>query len=142
VKPLVLIRHASAGDREMWSGDDRERPLDERGRRQAEGLVSALEPYDIEHVLSSPARRCVQTVEPLASHLSVEIEKRPELMEGASREEALALVDELRGSAAALCTHGDVVFELLGDGLKKGAAAVLRPDDNDLRRVTKIKRQA
>jgi phosphohistidine phosphatase SixA len=142
VKPLVLIRHASAGDREMWSGDDSLRPLDERGWGQAEGLVAALGPYDIERVLSSPALRCVQTVEPLASHLGVEIEERLELMEGASREEALALVGELRGSPAALSTHGDVVFELLEDGLKKGAAAVLEPHGEGLRFVTKIKRQA
>lgn len=142
MKPLVLIRHGSAGDREAWTGNDRERPLDERGRRQAERLVSALAPYDIERVLSSPALRCVQTVEPLASHLGVEIESRRELMEGASREEALALVDELVGSAAALCTHGDVVFELLGDGLKKGAAAVLEPHDDGPRLAAKIKRQA
>jgi len=142
VKPIVLIRHASAGDREGWSGEDRLRPLDERGWRQAEGLVSALAEFDIERVLSSSAVRCVESVEPLASSVGVEIEERPELMEGASREDALALVDELRGTAAALCTHGDVVYELLGDGLKKGAAAVLEPDDSGLRLVAKIKRRA
>jgi 8-oxo-dGTP diphosphatase len=142
VKPIVLIRHASAGDRESWCGDDRKRPLDERGRRQAEALVSALAPCAVERVLSSQALRCVQTVEPLASHLGVEIEERPELMEGASQDEALALIDELQGSAAALCTHGDVVFELLGDGLKKGAAAVLEPHGDGPRLVARIKRQA
>jgi len=47
VKPVILIRHASAGDRESWSGDDRLRPLDEKGWRQAEGLASALADYEI-----------------------------------------------------------------------------------------------
>jgi 8-oxo-dGTP diphosphatase len=142
VKPVILIRHASAGDRESWSGDDHLRPLDERGWRQAEGLVSALADYEIERVLSSAALRCVQTVEPLASHLGVEIEERPELMEGASGEQALTLVGNLDRTAAALCTHGDIVYELLGDGLKKGAAAILEPDDSGLRLVAKIKRRA
>jgi phosphohistidine phosphatase SixA len=142
VKPVILIRHASAGDRGSWSGDDRLRPLDERGWRQAEGLVSALADYEIECVLSSAALRCMQTVEPLASRLGVEVEERPELMEGASREEAMALVWELDRLGAALCTHGDVVYELLGDGLKKGAAAILEPDDSGLRIVAKIKRRA
>ena len=142
MKPVILIRHASAGDRESWRGDDRLRPLDERGWRQAEGLVSALADYEIERVLSSAALRCVQTVEPLASHLGVEIEERPELMEGASGEQALTLVGNLDRTAAALCTHGDIVYELLGDGLKKGAAAILEPDDSGLRLVAKIKRRA
>ena len=142
MKPVILIRHARAGDRESWRGDDRLRPLDERGWRQAEGLVSALADYEIERVLSSAALRCVQTVEPLASHLGVEIEERPELMEGASGEQALTLVGNLDRTAAALCTHGDIVYELLGDGLKKGAAAILEPDDSGLRLVAKIKRRA
>jgi hypothetical protein len=63
-------------------------------------------------------------------------------MEGASREEAMALVGEVDRLGAALCTHGDVVYELLGDGLKKGAAAILEPDDSGLRLVAKIKRRA
>ena len=141
MKPVILIRHASAGDRESWRGDDRLRPLDERGWRQSEGLVSALADYEIERVLSSAALRCMQTVEPLASRLGVEIEERPELMEGASREEALVLIGELDRTGAALCTHGDVVYELLEDGLKKGAAAILEPDDSGLRLIAKIKRR-
>ena len=127
MKAVVLIRHASAGDREYWSGDDRERPLDERGWRQAEALVHSLAGYDIERILSSSLVRCVQTMEPLARELGIEIEERGELTEGATREEALALVEEVRGAGVALCTHGDVVLELLGAELKKGETAILAP---------------
>ena len=127
MKAVVLIRHASAGDREHWSGDDRERPLDERGWRQAEELVRSLAGYEIERIVSSPAARCVQTVEPLARELRIEIEERDELAEGASRDESLAFVEEVRGAGVALCTHGDVVHELLGSGLKKGETAILEP---------------
>jgi len=127
VKAVILIRHASAGDREHWNGDDRERPLDERGWRQAEALVHRLAGYEIERVLSSSSVRCVQSVEPLARALGIEIEERGELTEGATREEALALVEEVRGAGVALCTHGDVVLELLGAELKKGETAILAP---------------
>ena len=127
MKAVILIRHASAGDRERWSGDDRERPLDERGWRQAEAFVHSLAGYEIERILSSSLVRCVQTMEPLARELGIEIEKRGELTEGATREEALALVDEVRGAGVALCTHGDVVLELLGAELKKGETAILAP---------------
>jgi 8-oxo-dGTP diphosphatase len=127
VKAVVLIRHASAGDREHWTGDDRERPLDERGWRQAEALVSSLAGCGIERIISSRAVRCVQTVEPLARELGIEIEERGELGEGVSRDEALALVDEVRGAGVALCTHGDVVLELLGSELRKGETAILEP---------------
>ena len=36
------IRHASAGDRDTWIGDDRARPLDDQGRQQAAALVELL----------------------------------------------------------------------------------------------------
>ena len=36
---ILLIRHASAGDRYRWWGDDADRPLDERGVAEAAALV-------------------------------------------------------------------------------------------------------
>jgi len=122
---LILLRHASAGDREHWSGDDRQRPLDERGWRQAEELTLSLGPARLNRIVSSPYVRCTQTVDPLARRYGLRIEERLELAEGATREEALAIVKELQGTEAVLCTHGDVVFELLGEKLKKGEAAIL-----------------
>jgi 8-oxo-dGTP diphosphatase len=127
VKRLILVRHARAGKRAVWEGDDRLRPLDERGRRQAEGLVESLAHHEIERILSSPYIRCMQTVEPLAARRHVRIEERAELAEGASRGEALALLAELERTAAVLCTHGDVIEGLLGEEMKKGEVRVLPP---------------
>ena len=76
---ILLVRHASAGDRDEWEGDDRLRPLDERGRRQANQLVELLEQYEITRLLSSPFLRCIQTVEPLAQARGFDIEIRDEL---------------------------------------------------------------
>lgn len=116
---VVLLRHASAGDRTTWDGDDRLRPLDKRGRKQAEKLRERLLAAGVMRVLSSPYVRCVQTVEPLG--LEIELDER--LAEGAPREETLALLAALDGAVA--CTHGDVIENVLGQGLKKGAAVVL-----------------
>jgi 8-oxo-dGTP diphosphatase len=124
----LLVRHASAGDPAEWEGDDHERPLDERGSRQAEALVEALEGFEIERIVSSPYLRCVQTVDPLARARGVELELEEAL--GAHRlEDVPGVLERLRGQNAAVCTHGDLPF--LGDRkYKKGSVWVL---DSDLR---------
>lgn len=119
----ILLRHASAGDRMLWQGDDRLRPLDERGRRQAEALVALLLPLGVRQVVSSPYVRCVQTVEPLAREIGVEIEHDETLAEGTG-DAATSLLTE---AGVLACTHGDVIEAVLGHGLKKGSAAVLEP---------------
>lgn len=120
---LLLIRHASAGDPAEWEGDDRRRPLDDRGRRQAEALVEALAGFEIDRIVSSPYLRCVQTVEPLARARGLEVELDEAL--GADRLEDVPLVlQRLRGQNAAVCTHGDVPW--LGERpFKKGSVWVL-----------------
>jgi 8-oxo-(d)GTP phosphatase len=130
--PLYFVRHASAGKRGAWRGDDRLRPLDERGRNQAGGLVEQLEAAQIDRVVSSPAARCVETVAPLADARALPVEQRDELFEGASESDALALVYALDGSGAALCTHGDVLELLLGEMGKKGSTWVVDVDGNAL----------
>lgn len=125
MKEFILVRHASAGRREEWDASDRLRPLDDRGRRQAEGLRTALAGYPVERILSSPYVRCIETVLPVAEQRGLVVEERLELGEGASRELALAMVDEAEGPGLVFCTHGDVIEELLGDGMSKGEARVL-----------------
>jgi phosphohistidine phosphatase SixA len=61
-----LLRHAHAGDKRAWTGPDLERPLSTAGRREAHGLLTRLRDYHITRIVSSPAVRCLQTVEPLA----------------------------------------------------------------------------
>jgi phosphohistidine phosphatase SixA len=114
--PLLVVRHASAGARAAWTGDDRLRPLDALGRKQAAWLEQQLSGYAPGRILSSPYVRCVQTVEPLATSLGVEVEQRPELAEGSSGQPLADLVAMLREdhTACVVCTHGDVACELVG----------------------------
>jgi 8-oxo-dGTP diphosphatase len=108
-----VVRHAKAGDREDWDGDDRLRPLTEAGHRQAQALADRLRIQRIDTILSSPYVRCVQTVEPLAAKLNVPIEPRKDLEEGAGGESIIRIMHEFKGRNPALCTHGDVVEELV-----------------------------
>lgn len=133
--PQIVVRHASAGDRKAWEGDDRERPLDDKGRLQAEKLVELLEPYRVDRVVSSPFRRCLETVEPLAEARSLEIEQNDDLADGAGPDRARSLLETLSGSAAVTCGHGEEIEQLFGK-TKKGAAWVV---DSELRPLEFLK---
>ena len=123
------MRHAKAGDRSRWDGDDAFRPLSAAGRAQADSLVAQLLPHGPARILSSPSTRCVQTVQPLAGACDAKVEDEPSLAEGHARL-ALALVRRLLeeddgGGSVVCCTHGDIVPEILrtlvaGDGVRLG----------------------
>lgn len=130
---LLLVRHASAGSRSHWAGPDRLRPLDPKGRRQAEGLAAAWtggRAPPIPRVLSSPYLRCLQTVEPLAARAGLPVEEEPVLAEGhESGAVTLArglLVDGKDapsspvGPVIVLCTHGDIVPAILAEAAADG----------------------
>jgi 8-oxo-dGTP diphosphatase len=125
---ILLVRHASAGSRHDWEGDDRERPLDERGRAQAEGLVGRLQQHPIDAILTSPYRRCVETVEPLARARGLEVELRPELGEELQHTDGFALVRSLAGRDVVVCGHGGLeAVAASPPKWKKGAVFVLGP---------------
>lgn len=112
--PLLVVRHARAGRRSAYDGDDLDRPLSPRGRTQAEGLVPLLAGYRPRRVLSSPAVRCFETVRPVAEALDLPIESVGELAEGHGPD-ALRLLHRMAGETAVLCTHGDIAGELLDE---------------------------
>jgi len=137
---VLLVRHARAGDRDAWEDDDRLRPLDEKGWKQADGLIELLADYPTERLVSSPYLRCMQTFEALAAARGLEIEEAPELAEGSTREDVLRLLGSVESERVAICTHGDVVVELIGDTMKKGAVEVLELEEGRLKRVRDLGR--
>jgi phosphohistidine phosphatase SixA len=124
---ILLVRHGRAGKRGGSSVDDSLRPLDGKGRRQAATLADMLAAYPVTRVLTSPYTRCVQTVEPLALRLNLAPERREELAEGTPPGPVRDLLASLDGGAAVVCTHGDIIAELIGPGreAKKGSVWVL-----------------
>jgi phosphohistidine phosphatase SixA len=112
---LYVVRHAHAGSRSAWHGADADRPLSRRGRKQAAGIADHLAGVGVARLVSSPSVRCLQTLEPLAERLGLPVDADDRLLEGADGEQALALAGELskEGTAAVVCSHGDVIPDLL-----------------------------
>jgi 8-oxo-(d)GTP phosphatase len=111
--PVYLVRHAKAGNRGEWAKPDHLRPLSENGKQQAEQLVAMLDGSPIERLISSPHVRCVQTLEPLASERGLTLEESEDLAEGAGPARALALLSKVSEKPTVLCSHGDVIEEVL-----------------------------
>ena len=138
--PVYLVRHAHAGNRSGWDGDDAARPLSPKGRQQADGLLDWLDGRTIDRVVSSPAARCRETVAPLADAHGLDIVDDPRLAEGGN---ARSCIDALvtSGGDVVLCSHGDlipkVIRQLRADGMhtkdpnlsQKGSTWVLEVED-------------
>ncbi len=124
---LLLLRHATAGHRRpgVEEDEDRLRPLDERGRRQADAFPALYGDFEVERLVTSHYVRCRQSVEPLARVLGLPIEDRSELAEGAREAEVWALAAELADTTAVLCTHGDILGVLLGEEPEKGSTWIV-----------------
>lgn len=115
---LAVIRHAHAGVRAEWHGDDRLRPLSKRGRRQSRQLTRTFRKHELTRIVTSPLRRCIQTVAPVAQARDLVARTDNRLAEGAFLPDMLLLVASL-GDAAAVCSHGDEISQLIGH-LKSG----------------------
>jgi phosphohistidine phosphatase SixA len=129
---ILLVRHARAGRRGSVGSDDSRRPLDDKGRQQAVALAGMLADRPLARIVTSPYLRCVETIEPLAKGVGLEIELRDELAEGTPISDVMALIaghDDAQGDMV-LCTHGDVIEEMVGQGrpTEKGSVWVLDPE--------------
>lgn len=110
---IHVVRHADAGHRSRWDGDDALRPLSPVGRAEATALVGRLADR-VSAVLSSPHLRCVQTVQPVADAAGLELETADWLAEGAPFDLVLEEIGRL-DDGTAVCSHGDVIGDLIGN---------------------------
>ncbi len=118
---LLLVRHGRAGDRNTFDGPDELRPLDGKGRRQAQRLAEALRWFSADEGCSAPALRCRQTVEPLAERMGLDVRCAPELGEegfAADPQAGLTLVERLlarrdRPGVTVVCSQGGVIPSVL-----------------------------
>jgi 8-oxo-dGTP diphosphatase len=148
--PLIILRHASAGEKEDWRGDDALRPLDERGRAEADRLAELLAVFGPLRVISSTTARCVSTVLPYALRHGVGLETEPALTFGGdppdpaeARRLMLSLV--ANRTPAVVCTHREIVSDLIlglcaelrekapeDPALRKGSFWVIHIGDNEI----------
>jgi 8-oxo-dGTP diphosphatase len=134
---VALVRHAKAGSRHQWDGDDDLRPLSGSGREQAERLVALLTLFGPDRIVSAPPVRCRDTVGPLAEALGgVPIGDEPLLGEhGYWKDPAAgqARFLELAGEpgVTVVCSQGGVIPDLVG-ALAQAAPRPLGIDPDDV----------
>lgn len=75
MKNIYVIRHCEA------EGQPSVAPLTERGLKQAVDLVAFFDNIKVERIIASPYKRAVQTIQPLAKQLNIEVEINNQLIE-------------------------------------------------------------
>lgn len=123
--PIVLQRHGAAMPRAKWRKGEKSRPLNSKGKKQAQALPGLIDAFDPTRVLSSPWKRCLATVEPFARIEGLTIRTKDELTEAGAEEHPsrTAAVIELvlhEGRGTVVCTHRPVLPTLIG-AVKKSA---------------------
>ncbi|MEW5809028.1 MAG: NUDIX hydrolase [Actinomycetota bacterium] len=115
---VLIVRHATAGSKKRYSGDDRERPLDKHGRAQAESLVDLLLAFGAGELFAADRVRCRQTLDPLAEELGVPIATETSLTAEAyaekpkrGRQRVLEIAET--ASHPVICTQGEVIPDLI-----------------------------
>lgn len=129
-RTVLVVRHGTAGSKHRFSGDDTKRPLDKKGRAQAEALVGQLLAFGATNVHAADRVRCHQTVEPLAAELGVPIRNEPTLTEESyaknpKRGRHRALRIAAQEGTPVICTQGKVIPDLIAWWCERDG---IRPD--------------
>lgn len=137
---LDIFIHLETADRKQWTGASDDRPLTDLGRRQGERMAELLGTTPIAALVSSPALRCRQSLQALATRTGLTVEvvagfkdtggyqapagwrnadkPGPDPLGGAqSAGSAFAALTEIQGrfphGRVVLCSYGDIVPALL-----------------------------
>jgi 8-oxo-dGTP diphosphatase len=137
--PLIVARHASAGSKDDWDGDDDLRPLDAQGVEDAAVLARLLACFATRaRVVSSPALRCMQTMQPFAEAFGGSVEATPVLAPPSSPAGNDAAVRELvadlaaDGCPAVVCLHRENLSAALEAACSALGASSAVPRDPSL----------
>ena len=117
---IYLVRHAHAGKKAQWPGADLARPLSAQGRMEALGLIDRLGGRPPGRVVSSPAERCLQTVQPLAGRLGRPVEPSEALGVEGTAAGVLELLERPSLDRAVLCTHGELIGQVFEELQRAG----------------------
>ncbi|MEM9514258.1 MAG: phosphoglycerate mutase family protein [Actinomycetota bacterium] len=126
-RTLYFVRHAKAGSRSEWVGDDAVRPLSRTGWAQAAAIAVRLGQKSPPRLVASPSLRCVQTLEPLGEAVGVKVEPDDRLYEGGGFMPVLDLLAELPHRGV-LCSHGDIIPSVVMALERRGMEIAGTPD--------------
>jgi phosphohistidine phosphatase SixA len=129
---VVVVRHGCAGEKRRWNGDDADRPLDAAGERQSAALAAVLDEagLGLRRLLTSPTRRCRDTLIPLGRRLGLPIADDPGLATGGDDVTLVRAIARPSALGAALSTHGELMQPLLA-GLRDEGVPVIADRDDD-----------
>lgn len=105
---VYLLRHADAGDSATWVGDDADRPLSKKGRRQARRLGRHLDDLGVkvDILLTSPLIRAADTARLVGKQIGVKPSEDQRLAGGFDAAGFRELVRDLDGPAPAVMLVG------------------------------------
>ncbi len=113
-KPLIILRHAKAMARSDWKGgkavEDGRRPLHEFGKQQAKALIPTIAAFGPKQVVSSPWKRCKDTVTPYATKKKLAVIERHQLSELGNAKRPSRTSDVIqdfveRNKSVVICSH-------------------------------------
>ena len=79
---VYIVRHSLAVPKKEWTGDDVDRPLTKRGITQSKVLARWSLGIELSSIMSSPTRRCLDTVAGVAAAHDLPVLTRSELAIG------------------------------------------------------------
>ena len=115
-RTLVVIRHGRAMGRKTWTKADSLRPLTRVGKLQAQAVIGLLSAYGVQRVISSTSTRCMQTVQPFATHIDHAVEGWATLSEeDATNDGITQAAGQLlkTKTPVVVCSHRPVLPQLL-----------------------------
>jgi len=133
---VLLVRHAKAGSRHGWAGDDDLRPLSGAGREQAVQLAELLALFGPDRLVSAPPVRCRDTIAVLAARRGLAVTDEPLLGERAYWADPPAGLARLRAlgpGVTVACSQGGVIPDLVGELSASSNSPYLDVDPNDVR---------
>ncbi len=124
---LYIVRHAKAGKRSEWDGPDALRPLSDKGWEQSQAIAEKLIELKPSALISSPAVRCVQTLEPLSEATKIKIVTDQRLFEHGDVDQMIDLLEDVQDSTV-ISSHGDMIPEAIKLLQRRGMGIGSKPD--------------
>ena len=124
---IYFVRHAKAGERRLWEGNDVDRPLSKAGWKQSAAVARRISKKDVAALYASSYTRCIQTLEPLSDLTGLKVQADSRLFEGQPFEPVLDLLNEVEDGTV-LCSHGDIIPAVITALIRRGMEVETPPD--------------